>query len=899
MQLTFPLNDPVTQPHALNAAAVVSALAADQTQGLSALQAAERARHFGSNTLPDVRSRPVWRILIDQFASLIIALLAVAAIISWLTADVAEAVAILVVLLLNALIGFAVEWEAGHALAALRHSIKIEARVRRDGHEATIPAEALVPGDILILNAGDRVPADARVLNASGLRTSEATLTGESTPIRKSTSSLEADTPLAERSSMLFLGTTVVAGRAEAIVTQTGIHTELGKIGRLVADAPDESTPLERRLDVLGRRLVILVLAIAAAVIITGWLRGDNLWTMAEVGISLAVAAVPEGLPAVTTLILALGVLRMARERAVVRRLPAVETLGSTTVICSDKTGTLTENRMTVREYLLADGRRIELNDHRSKVENDELLMRTARISVLCNEASLRSDNGELLGIGDPTETALLVAADTYVFEVEQERARYPKLDEHPFQADSKRMTTLHRADEQIHLVALKGAPSVVLAVCSHYAGSENSELRLDDELRTHFRRENEEMAGRALRVLALAEKRLPRSIVSLSNAEIEQGFTYLGFVGMADPPRPGVAEAIAEARAAGIRSVMLTGDQMNTAQAIARELHLSGDIEPRVLHARDLRDANQESIGRLAAATDVFARVTPEDKLRIVEALQQAGEIVAVTGDGVNDAPALKRSDIGIAMGQRGTEVAKEASDMILADDNFATIIKAVAGGRTIYANILKFVHLMFSHNLGEVIFIFVAIAAGLPLPLLPLQILWVNLVTDVFPALALAVEPAGKGVMQRPPRSPHAALLSRGFMVLIAWQGTMLAAITMAAYLWSIRTYGPGAHARTVALLALVGVEIGHMFNCRSRTRSAFDGLFLNPFLWIAAAIMLTLQLLAIYLPPLARILGLVPLHPSDWIVVVIAIILPVTIVELVKRFVMNASGPRAQAA
>jgi Ca2+-transporting ATPase len=874
-------------PHATDLDMVAKGLDVDPARGLSSDQAGQRLEHYGPNTLQTVRSRPAWRILIDQFASLIIALLAAASLIAWLTRDVAEAIAILGVLVLNALIGFAVEWEAGHALDALRRSIKMTARVRRQGRETTLPAEELVPGDILILNAGDRVPADARLLEASSLRTAEAALTGESAPVQKAANSVGLDALLAERSSMLYLGTTIDAGRALAIVTATGASTELGKIGRLVAEAPDESTPLERRLGALGRRLVILVLAIAAVVILTGWLRGDNLWTMAEVGISLAVAAVPEGLPAVTTLILALGVLRMARQRAIVRRLPAVETLGSTTVICADKTGTLTENRMTVREYRLADGRIIELADEKLTMREDELLVRAARVSVLCNEASLQSEGGSSHAIGDPTETALLVVADAYVLDVEQERARHPQLDERPFQADTKRMTTLHHAHDGVHLVALKGAPAAVLPACSHYADGADADRPLSDEMRGEFHAVNEEMAGRALRVLALAEKRLSRGVESLSEAEIEEGFTFLAFVGMADPPRPGVARAIALARAAGIRTVMLTGDQINTARAIARELSLCGDKEPRALHASELEGADLQDLAKLADATDVFARVTPEDKLRIVEALQQAGQIVAVTGDGVNDAPALKRADIGIAMGERGTEVAKEASDMILADDNFATIIKAVEGGRTIYANIVKFVHMMFSDNLGEVIFIFLAIAVGLPLPLLPLQILWVNLVTDIFPALALAVEPATKDVMQRPPRSPQSTLLSRRFLMLISWQGAMLAAITMGAYLWSLSQYGPGVHARTVALLALVGVELGHTFNCRSQTRSAFEGLFTNPFVWMAAGSMIGLQLLAVYFTPLALVLDVVPPNGADWAVIAITAVVPIVIVEVTKAF------------
>ncbi|MEP7336649.1 MAG: HAD-IC family P-type ATPase, partial [Acidobacteriota bacterium] len=540
-------------------------------------------------------------------------------------------------------------------------------------------------------------------------------------------------------------------------------QTEMGRIGHLVASVPDESTPLERRLDELGRRLVMLVLGIAVIVMVTGWLRGESWWVMIEVGISLAVAAVPEGLPTVTTLILALGVLRMARKQALVRRLSAVETLGSTTVICSDKTGTLTENRMTVREYQLANGSAVKLEVQAAA--NDELLSRAVRASVLCNEASFHPDAAEKeRAAGDPTEIAMLVAAHGLKVNVAQMRAEYPKLAERPFDSDSKRMTTIHRVNDGTRLALLKGAPSVVLDACSDYAESASQLKPLDAAARARFLATNEKMADHALRVLALAEKKLGQDgSDDAAEAESTSGYTLLGFVGMIDPPRAAVAAAIRQAHAAGIRTVMLTGDQLNTARAIARELRLSEEAEPLVLHARELADANPERLAKMAHTVTVFARVSPEDKLRIVEALQKAGEVVAVTGDGVNDAPALKRSDIGIAMGERGTEAAKEAADVVLADDNFATIVGAVAGGRTIYANISKFVHFMFSTNLGEVVMIFLAIAIGWPLPLLPLQILWVNLVTDVFPALALAVEPPAADVMQQRPRSSRESLLSR----------------------------------------------------------------------------------------------------------------------------------------
>ena len=871
--------------HALDATAITTSLAVDPQVGLTTLQVNQRQDRYGRNALQEVRPRSAWSVLVDQFTSIVIALLAVAAVISWLTGDHAEAIAILIVLIINAAVGFATEWQAGRALDALRRQTRTISRVRRDGFEITVDAEELVPGDIVILNSGDRVPADCRLLEAVRLETEESALTGESTTVEKAVGPVPSRTTLAERRCMLYLGTAIAAGRAIAVVVGTGTATELGQIGKLVSISTKERSPLQVQLTKLGRQLVYLVVIIAAVVMVTGWLRGDGLWIMVEVGISLAVAAVPEGLPAVTTLILALGVLRMARRHAIMRRLPAVETLGSTTVICADKTGTLTENRMTVREYFLSDGRRIEMEGCQTSLEGDELLEQAVRVGVLCNEASFRADAADdSRTIGDPTETALLVVADALVLDVSQERSLHPKVAEQPFQTSTKRMTTVHRKADGQHFAALKGAPAVVLAACSDYRDAAGKRAEMDTQARTRFMTANEQMADSALRVLALAVKHFDDEAERPADAALESGYTFLGLVGMIDPPRPGVGEAISRARIAGIRTVMLTGDQLNTGLAIARELGL-GEGDPHALHARDLLDVDQSRLAYLARNTDVFARVSPEEKLRIVEALQRAGEVVAVTGDGVNDAPALKRANIGIAMGQRGTEVAKEAADVVLADDNFGTILSAVEGGRTIYANIIKFVHMMFSHNLGEVLMIFTAIAAGWSLPLLPLQILWMNLVTDVFPALALAVEPASPEIMSQPPRSSRSTILSKPFLFLIAWQAVMLGAIGLGAYLWALQQYGPGAHSRTVALFALVGVQLGHTFNCRSRSRSAFNRLFRNPFIWIAAIIVILLQLLAAYFSPLAGLLGTVKPYAVDWAVIVACTLLTIGIVEIAK--------------
>lgn len=871
--------------HSLPASAVAVSLAVNPAAGLTSLEVAERRRRYGSNSIQSIRPRPAWRLLIDQLANVVIALLAAAALVAWATSDVIEATAIVVVLLINALVGFITEWQAGRALDALRRQTRMTTRVRRDGIEITVDAEDLVPGDIIVLNAGDRIPADARLLESYCLQTEESALTGESTPVDKAIEEVPPKAPLSERRPMVYLGTAIVAGRGVGIVVGTGARTELGRVGRLVATALKERSPLEIRLTQLGHRLVYIVLAIAFVVMVAGWLRGDGLWTMVEVGISLAVAAVPEGLPAVTTLTLALGVLRMAKQKAIMRRLSAVETLGSTTVICADKTGTLTENCMTVREYHLADGRRIEVDDGECSAAGDTLLQQALRIGVLCNEAVLRAEGKEeSTTLGDPTETALLVVADALVLNVSQERAMHPKLAEQPFHASTKRMTTLHRRINGQHFAALKGAPAIVLEVCSHYTDAADSIRPLDAAARARFIAANEQMADRALRVLALAVKHFAAEVDHFSDEDLATGYTFLGLVGMIDPPRPGVAGAIRSARAAGIRTVMLTGDQLNTGRAIARELGL-GTGEPHAVQAHHLVDMDQGHLAELARTTDVFARVTPEDKLRIVEALQQADEVVAVTGDGVNDAPALKRANIGIAMGKRGTEVAKEAADVVLADDNFETIVRAIEGGRTIYSNITKFVHMMFSHNLGEVLMIFTAIALGWPLPLLPLQILWMNLVTDVFPALALALEPPSPAVMKQRPRDPSESLLSKNLLILIGWQAMMMALLALTAYVWALRMYGPGAQARTVALFAIIGSQLGHMFNCRSRTRSALDGLFRNPFIWAASLIVILLQFLAIYFSPLAIVLGTTRLAEVDWMVIGFCVVAPVIVVEISK--------------
>ena len=766
-------------------------------EGLSSEEAAKRHETFGPNAVVGEAGPPAWRIFARQFASIVVALLAAAAAVAFLTHDRVEGLAIVAVLLINAVVGFVTEWRSQRALESLRSHVRTSARVLRDGVQTIVDAVDLVPGDVVFLDSGARVPADAEIAEAHGLSIEEAALTGESVPTAKAAG------------TMAYLGTTVTSGRGTAVVRAIGAQTEIGRIGKLIRDVAIEPTPLEQRLAALGRRLVWIVLVIGAAVVVAGILRGDPLWQMVEVGISLAVAAVPEGLPAVTTLILAIGVLRMARRHAIVRKLPAVETLGSTTVICTDKTGTLTLNRLTLCEIDAPD-------------PNDLL-----RIGALCSDAVV-TPNGE--AVGDPTEVALVRAAEAAGIDVVALRRDMPKIAEEPFDPATRRMVTTHGP-----LSLMKGAPEAVLDACG-----------ITGEERERLLKRNEDLAGRGLRVLAFAQHAAPGT----------RHFVFAGFAALVDPPRPGAAEAIQEAHAAGVRVVMLTGDQAATANAIARELGID----------------------------EAFARVTPAGKLHIVEQLRDAGEIVAVTGDGVNDAPALRRADIGIAMGKGGTDVAKETADLVLTDDNLGTIVSAIEEGRTIFANITKFVHLMFSHNLGEVIVVFTAIAGGLALPLLPLQILWMNVVTDIFPAFAIALEPPLRDRMLRAPRK-SAALLSKPFLLMVAWQGAMLAAIALGAYAWALDRYGSGAHARTMALMALVAVQMGHTFNCRSRVASAFRGLVDNWHLWAATATVVVLQIVAVTFPPLRTLLGTTPLTRDDGLVMLACGVLPIVIVEIQK--------------
>ena len=889
--------------HTLPLADAITRLQADDTRGLTQADAIRRLAQHGPNALAQAQQRSTLSILLAQFHSLIVALLIAATAIAFAMGENIEAVAILVVIVLNAGIGFLTEWKAEQALTALQKQSVRVAHVIRDGAERQIPAAELVPGDLVVLAAGARVPADGRIVESARLQIEEAALTGESHAVTKSSELLtDKDAALGDRFNMAFLGTTITDGRGRLLVTATGAQTEVGKIGVLIDEAIARATPLEQKLARLGRLLIVVVLALCAVIVLAGWLRGvTDFWHMLEIGLSLAIAAVPEGLPAVTTMTLALGMQRMARMRALVRRLPAVETLGSVTVICTDKTGTLTKNEMTVCVYAL-DQRRVDVTgvgyepvgafrvgDEPVDQRTDEHLALALRIGMLCNDAKVERTDGRDTVLGDPTEAALIVVAEKAGMNQADLAAEFPRISELPFDSTSKRMVTLHRTRQGPTTAFVKGAPATLIAASSAQVRATGvSPLTPDDSRR--LKETNQELAGAALRVLGLAYRELPKGY---DEGDFGRDLIFVGLVGMSDPLRDEAKAAIATCRAAGVRTVMITGDQQPTAAEIARQLGIDRDLDGRPLravHGRELTDLDDTGWKRAVADAAVFARVSPEHKLQIVEALQEQGHVVAMTGDGVNDAPALKKADIGIAMGIKGTEVAKENADMVITDDNFASIVGAVEQGRIIYGNILRFLHYLLSCNFSEILTVFLALMIGWPLPLVALQILWLNLITDIFPAFALALEPSAPDVMQRPPRDQQESLLTLRFVGLIIWQGLLLTGVTLLAFgvgMYWHGTEGEGLRqATTMAFMTLALAQVFHAFNARSQRRSAFTGrLFTNGWLWAAVGICLVLQAAAVYLPLLQKVLHTSPPSISDWWVIAACSLLPVAVVELVK--------------
>jgi Ca2+-transporting ATPase len=899
--------------HMLSVEETAERLRTNLARGLTRAEVAQRFAQQGPNALTGVKQRSPLSIFIHQFRSLIVMLLLAAGGVALALGDNLEALAILIVLVVNAVIGFVTEWKAETALDALRKQTVSVAHVLRDGKEQQIPAEELVTGDVAILTAGARVPADGRIAATVRLQLEEAALTGESLAVSKTADVLvDREVPLGDRINMVHLGTAVTDGRGKFIVTATGMRTEMGKIGTLIQEVGTRGTPLEKKLGQLGHGLLLIVLILCAVIVVAGWLRGNSFLYMLEVGVSLAIAAVPEGLPAVTTMTLALGMQRMARMHALVRRLPAVETLGSTTVICTDKTGTLTRNEMTVRAFQIG-ARRVEVSGtgyapagefsvegQRVDPGADDPLRLALRIGMLCNDAKVDRNDGGATVLGDPTEGALIIAALKGGLDRAALERDYPRIAEIPFNSDSKRMVTLHRTPAGKTIAYVKGSPGTLLEASAFQIGAGGiSPLTPAD--RQHWEESNRELAGTALRVLGLAYRELP---AGYQEDDLLRDLIFVGQVGMIDPLRDEARSTIATCREAGIRTVMITGDQPATATEIARQLGIDRDAQGhplRTVHARELTSLDAAGWQTVVADAAVFARASPRHKLQIVEALQLQGHVVAMTGDGVNDAPALKKADIGIAMGIKGTEVAKEAAAMVITDDNFATIVGAVEQGRSIVHNILRFIHYLFSTNFAEIVTVFAAIMIGWPLPLGALQILWINIVTDIFPAMALALEPSAPDVMKRPPRDPNAPLMTRRFVVLIVWQGLLLAGVTLLAFYIGMRWYGTEGiglrHAVTIAFMTLTFANVFHTFNARSQTRSALtDRLFTNGWLWGAVLVCLLLQTAAVYVPFLQAVLHTVPLTATDWGVIAACSLTPIAVVELVKLAQRSTTRKRA---
>lgn len=887
----------------LDAADVIEGFGSDGANGLSTGEAHRRLATHGPNRLSEVKPAPAWRKFLQQFTDTLVLLLIAAAGISMIVWMIEgdglpyEALAILSIVILNAIMGFVQQARAENALKALREKSAPQATAIRDGERKRLAAAELVPGDIILVEEGDTLPADARVLRATSLRTAEASLTGESLPVFKADEPLPVDTVIGDRLNMLFAGTAVVGGHGRAIVTGTGMDTETGRIATMLEQTVDESTPLQRELNRTGRLLGLIVIVIAVVMIATVLLVSEvdtlsQLFGVLIIGVALAVAAVPEGLPAVVTAVLSVGVQRMAARRAIVRTLAAVETLGSTNIIASDKTGTLTRNEMTVRRILTASGRadfegtgygaQGEASLHSDNAAAFDTELERALMAARCaNNASLRSQEGQWLAQGDPTEIALLAAV---LKAPGADRTATPeRLWEIPFSSERKIMTTVHLEDGEYHAFT-KGAPDILLSHCRYeLAGGEAVELT--PERRADIAALNNTMAAEALRTLAVAMRRLEDGRHDTQQENAERDLVFIGLFGMIDPPREEARPAVAKAMDAGIRVIMITGDHPGTAAVIASGL---GIDSARVVTGAELARMSEAELDHVASDVSVYARVDPTHKLAIVGALQRLGATVAMTGDGVNDAPALKAADIGIAMGITGTDVSKGAADIVLADDNFATIVAAIEEGRSIFANIRKFLRYLLSSNIGEVMTMFFGVAfagvlglsesgaSGIALPLLATQILWINLVTDGAPALALGIDPASPGTMLRPPRPQHERVITAAMWRGIFFVGSVMAAGTLLvidANLPGGLVQGTGNldHARTMGFTTLTLFQLLNVFNARSDERSAFDGLFSNRWLWAAVLFSLGLHVAVVYVAVLQNAFSTVPLAGWDWFVCV----------------------------
>jgi len=888
-------SDLISHPWSLSVSDALERLDVSLDEGLSGSNVTERRKIYGANSLKETKKKSLWLILFEQLKSLIVLLLAAAAILSAFFHEWMDAGAITVVIIINTIIGFVMELKAVRSMESLRRIDRITARVRRAGRIEEIAARDLVPGDIVVLEGGDIVSADMRLARVSKLQVDESVLTGESMPVSKQTSSVEENTLLAERRCMLYKGTAVTRGSAEALVVAAGMNTELGQITSLVEQAQETATPLEKRLDRLGRNLIWATLIIMIIVATAGIIRGKEILLMIETAIALAVAAIPEGLPIVATIALSRGMLRMARRNALVNHLSAVETLGSTTVICTDKTGTLTENRMTVTRFLLHSVQiSVERSQEQDKAQfkkdsefidpsDDAILIKALEIGVLCNNASLSEDETDPeKASGDPLEVALLEVAERAGIDYKHINEDHPEEREEAFDPDIKMMATYNH-DNGRYRVAVKGAPEAVLNCCSSVLTPDGS-LGLTTEQRQWWAEHNEQMAQEGLRVLAVAQK-----YVDSIDVRPYEDLEIIGLLGMSDPPRQDVSKAIQTCRRAGIKVVMITGDQAKTASSIAAAVGLTDDADAEVIAGQDIRlkeELSKDERNRFLNCS-VFARVSPKQKLDLIDLHQHAGSVVAMTGDGVNDAPALKKADIGVAMGLRGTQVACEASDMVLLDDAFSTIVLAVKEGRIIFGNIIKFVLYLLSCNVSEIMTVFAASLVNAPLPILPLQILFLNLVTDVFPALSLGIGKGDPQVMEYKPRDPNKPILSIGHWFTVAGYGALITCSVLASFAGAIFLLDfSGSQAVTVSFLTLAFAQLWHIFNMRQAGSSVLrNEITRNGFVWGALLLCTGLLLTAVYVPVISRVLKITTPGIDGWL-----LILPMSLVPLVAGQVIK---------
>jgi magnesium-transporting ATPase (P-type) len=866
--------------HSLSREEALRRLETTAEHGLAADEARRRLEQYGPNRLPEAERESALLRFLKQFHNVLIYVLLAAAVVTALLGEWIDTGVILAVVLVNAVIGFIQEGKAEQALEGIRKMLSLEATVLRDRRRKTVPAEELVPGDVVLLESGDRVPADLRLLAARNARIEEAALTGESVPVSKGVEPVPEDTLLGDRKNLAFSGTLVTAGQLRGVVIATGERTEIGRIGELVSRVEKLTTPLLQKIDRFGKQLSVAILGLGALLFLFGWfVRGYSLEELFLVVVSFAVAAIPEGLPAILTITLALGVQRMAGRNAILRRLPAVETLGSVTTICSDKTGTLTRNEMTVGRVLTAEHLftvtgsgyfpegEVRLDDREVSPEEHRVLGEIGRVSLLCNDAELSQDSesGEWKLSGDPTEGAMLVLGAKVGLDRDAELEKYPRLDEIPFESENRFMATLHAGPEGKRWIFLKGAPERVLEMCERVRVGDST----DDLDAGAWREHTDAVADEGFRTLALAVREAPTDQETLTLDEVQHGFTLLGVAGMIDPPRPEAIEAVAKCQRAGIRVKMITGDHALTARSIGAQMGIGDGT--RALTGREVEEASDEALVGIVREHDVFARSSPEHKLRLVRALQAQGEVAAMTGDGVNDAPALKQADIGIAMGIKGTEAAKSAAEMVLADDNFATIEQAVEEGRTVYDNLKKTILFILPTNGAEALMVIAAVAlAFAELPITPVQILWVNMVTAVTLALALAFEPTEPGIMERPPRARHEPILSGYLLWRIAFVSVIIAAACLWLFNWELSVGATPERARTVAVNALVAGQLFYLFNTRYIMRSSIgvQRLLSNRAALLAVAVLILLQAIFTYTGLFQTWFGTAGLLAADWL-------------------------------